>query len=537
MSELKLLHSKLDERYELLECLGRGSYSEIYEARDAAAVENSPHAHVVIKALNVHLQGGTDSELERTLLENFRNEAAALDRVRHPNIISRLGHGTALDLSGKAFHYLVLEYMPGGDLSVLCRGHHLPIETVLFYLEQVCAGLSYAHAQHVIHRDIKPQNLLLTADRQTVKIADFGVAKIKQLAQAEGLITRVGTDVYAPPEHHPLVRSQQADAQAISSVAAQPQTLTPAADIYSLAKMTYMLLTGESPRRFALSSITDLPAPVSFEPWASGVLPVLRRATQDSPSARFQTVPEFFAEFRYAVESTRKTQISRQDSARDSQQRLAAHAIAQSSTVPAINFDTFPLTTRRDAPILPNTIMSSPERNHNQHGRFVVSVDRPAPLNNIDPIRPRDERAELSRQSHHSAAQNGQSAVTQSSIQPKRGRAWLVGLILVLSFAVMLFAAHTYVQRRAGANAQPSNNSSQGNQNQVGRELLTKTDVNLRAKPNAGSQRIGLAPKGSRVRVLNVQGDWYEVTIIERSRPKDDSDQLERGWLNSDFLQ
>jgi len=534
MSELKLLHSKLDERYELLECLGRGSYSEIYEARDAAAVEKSAHAHVVIKALNVNLQGGTDSELERTLLENFRNEAAALDRVRHPNIISRLGHGTALDLSGKAFHYLVLEYLPGGDLSVLCRGHHLPIETVLFYLEQLCAGLAHAHLQQVIHRDIKPQNLLLTGDRNTIKIADFGVAKIKQIAQAEGLITRVGTDVYAPPEHHPLIRAQHIDAQAINSLNAQAQTLTPAADIYSLAKTTYMLLTGESPRRFSMNPITDLPAPVSFEPWASGVLPVLRRATQDAPSSRFQTVPEFFAEFRYAVESKRQAQVSRQDSARDSQQRLAAHAVVQPANVPAITADTFPVTKRREQHVVSNTALPPAEKN--RHGRIVVSVDKADPLSNIDQIRPRDERAELSRQPTNNAPRQNQPAAAQSHVAAKRGRAWLVGLILVLSFAAMLFAAHTYVRRRAGANAQPTNNSSQTDQNQIGRELLTTTDVNLRARPNVGSQRIGLAPKGSRVRVLNVQGDWYEVTITERSRPKDNDEQLERGWLNKDFV-
>lgn len=533
MSELKLLHSKLDERYEILECLGRGSYSEIYEARDAAAAENSAHAHVVIKALNVHLQGGTDAELERTLLENFRNEAAALDRVRHPNIISRLGHGTALDLSGKAFHYLVLEFLPGGDLSVLCRGHHLPIENVLFYLEQVCAGLAYAHLQGVIHRDIKPQNLLLTGDRQTIKIADFGVAKIKQLAQAEGLITRVGTDVYAPPEHHPLLRTQQIDAQAINYLAAHTQTLTPAADIYSLAKTTYMLLTGESPRRFSLNPISDLPAPISFEPWASGVLPVLRRATQDAPSSRFQTVPEFFAEFRYAIESKRQTQISRQDSARDSQQRLAAHALTQPATVPAITADTFPVTTRHE----PTKAVLHPSLNaNNQRARIVVSVDKANPLNSIDQLRPRDERAEFSRAPSNNGAQKNQSNQVATHLMPKRGRAWLVGLILVLSFAAMLFAAHTYVRRRAAA-AQTADNSPQANQNQIGRELSTKTDVNLRARPNAGSQRVGLAPKGSRVRVLNVQGDWYEVSITERSRPKDDADTSERGWLNSDFVQ
>src|SRR6266404_2076704 len=116
MTELKLLQCRLDGRYDIEDCLGRGSYAEIYVARDRAATDERFRT-VVVKALNVLLQGDQDPELERTLIQNFQNEATALDRVRHPNIISRLGHGTAIDLSSTAFHYIVLEYLSGGDLS------------------------------------------------------------------------------------------------------------------------------------------------------------------------------------------------------------------------------------------------------------------------------------------------------------------------------------------------------------------------------------------------------------------------------------
>src|ERR671933_219115 len=207
MSELKLQQTRLDGRYDILECLGRGSYAEIYVARDEAAPPGQPQM-VVIKALNVFLQGAIDPELEMTLIDNFRNEAVALDRVRHPNVINRLGHGTAIDLAGQTFHYLVLEYLSGGDMADLCRHSPLSIEQTLFYLDQVCAGLQHAHERGVIHRDIKPQNLLFTADRQTVKIADFGVAKIETGMVG---ITRVGTDVYAAPEHHPLLHTGPLD--------------------------------------------------------------------------------------------------------------------------------------------------------------------------------------------------------------------------------------------------------------------------------------------------------------------------------------
>ncbi|HEY8413035.1 MAG TPA: hypothetical protein VIK76_16585, partial [Pyrinomonadaceae bacterium] len=112
MSELKLQQSRLDGRYDIVECLGRGSYAEIYVANDNAAAEGAPRT-IVIKALNLYLQGEPDIDLERTLVSNFQNEAVALDRVRHPNVINRLGHGTAIDLTGTTFHYIVLEYLPG----------------------------------------------------------------------------------------------------------------------------------------------------------------------------------------------------------------------------------------------------------------------------------------------------------------------------------------------------------------------------------------------------------------------------------------
>src|SRR4051812_44940091 len=294
MSELKLQQCRLDGRYDVLDCLGRGSYSEVYVARDAAAAEGAPRT-VVIKALNTHLQGVPDTELERTLIENFRNEAIALDRVRHPNIISRLGHGTAKDLQGRTFHYLVLEYLSGGDLQALVRNRPLPLEGALFYLEQICAGLAYAHKHEVIHRDIKPQNILLTADQHTAKIADFGVAKIEA---AEGMITRVGTDIYAAPEHHPHAATGPLDTASLSLRTAQ---LTPAADIYSLAKTTYMLLTGEAPRRFSRRPVTELPEQFASQEWSGYVLSVFERATQNNPSRRQQSVEEFWREIKDAT--------------------------------------------------------------------------------------------------------------------------------------------------------------------------------------------------------------------------------------------
>ncbi|CAN5187185.1 hypothetical protein BH20ACI1_BH20ACI1_17330 [soil metagenome] len=140
MKELSLNNTRLDGRYDIQSLLGRGSYAEIYVAKDSLASIQSAHSLVVIKALNVFMQNDLDLDLERTLVENFQNEAIALDRVRHPNVISRLGHGTARDLRNTIFHYLVLEYLPGGDLARACREKSLNLSKALFYLEQVCAG-------------------------------------------------------------------------------------------------------------------------------------------------------------------------------------------------------------------------------------------------------------------------------------------------------------------------------------------------------------------------------------------------------------
>src|SRR5205823_1950482 len=134
----------------------------------------------------------------------------------------------------------------------LCRSESLSFDRALGYLKQLCAGLAHAHECGVIHRDVKPQNLLLTADRQTIKIADFGVAKLEA---ADGAITRVGTNIYAAPEHNPLVQTSALDSGSLSS----SRFLTPAADIYSLAKTAYTIICGESPRRFAHDPITELP--------------------------------------------------------------------------------------------------------------------------------------------------------------------------------------------------------------------------------------------------------------------------------------
>ncbi|HWS88429.1 MAG TPA: serine/threonine protein kinase [Pyrinomonadaceae bacterium] len=533
MSELKLQQCRLDGRYDVLDCLGRGSYSEVYVARDAAAHEGAPSL-VVIKALNTHLQGMPDPELERTLVENFRNEAIALDRVRHPNIISRLGHGTAIDLSGRTFHYLVVEYLPGGDLQALVLRRPLPLDGALFYLEQVCKGLAHAHKHGVIHRDIKPQNLLLTADQHTIKIADFGVAKIEA---AEGAITRVGTDVYAAPEHHPLATTGPLDTASLSRP--RPVQLTPAADVYSLAKTTYMVLTGEAPRRFSQKPITSLPQQFIPEDWSDYVLRVLERATQTNPAKRHQTVDEFWLDLRDAV-MTGTRPLRRPDGGtagpgEPDERGARDRSGAQNNSSPR-NFTPKP----PPAPTFDRESRSA--ANAGRH-RFVVPIAQAGPAaavlaeaesgpflsprEGIDP--PAGTFTERRPQREPRGAR-----------VPPRLRKWGVALLLLLAFSGMLYATFRYVQGVRGGASQRQRQQQAGaaatKTGITGSEFVTTTDVNLRKGPDPSYAKVGMAEVGSTVRVLQVSGKWYQVQVVEHGRPKSDPESADEGWVNSALL-
>jgi serine/threonine protein kinase len=520
MTELKLQQCRLDGRYDILDCLGRGSYAEIYVARDTAATEIAPPM-VVIKALNVNLQGGSDTELERTLIENFQNEAVALDRVRHPNIINRLGHGTAIDLTGMTFHYLVLEYLSGGDLNARCRQHPLTLERTLFYLEQVAAGLQHAHECGVIHRDIKPQNLLLTSDAQVVKIADFGVAKLEA---TEGDITRVGTNVYAAPEHNPLVHTGALDYLPVTGPLKQ---LTPAADVYSLAKTTYTLLVGEPPRRFSHRPITEFPAPVSESIWAQAVLRVLQKATQGRPRDRYQTVREFWEELSDAALPPTQPlhpvgDVEARPQRTTASLKRATEAVSKAPP-PRPQFDS----TRR-------VVEQTPARsNGNARPRIVVRLGEPevaAPLATQNSSHRQDALSSLPDvlRTKGTGREHGNDGQASNLTRA------LVAILLIAVFAGMLLATRHYFQTHWGAKGNPP---PAAHTTDVGREgTIIQSDVRLRPDPGTDNSPIGVAELGSRVRVLSVSNNWREIEILEHGRPKDDPTSSDRGWVHQRFL-
>jgi serine/threonine protein kinase len=495
MKELSLQNCRIDGRYDVQSKLGRGSYAEIYLARDILASTNSLHSLVVIKALNVFLQDDLDSDLERTLVENFQNEAVALDRVRHPNIISRLGHGTARDLHGTVFHYLILEYLPGGDLSKLRSTHGLTIETAFDYLEQICAGLSRAHSCGVIHRDIKPQNLLLTADRKTVKIADFGVARF---AHNDAPITRVGTNMYAPPEHSPVF-SEDASVVMVSE-------LTPAADVYSLAKSAYVLITGESPRRFTNLPIGELPSSFSNKSWAGSLLRVLTKATQNSPGERFQTVNEFWralAEVKISLDQEdpeTETRVSRKPAL------VPQPAVIQGFKPEAPELPKFDTSENFKVPM-------SDEKNPH----FVVRIGDEESSKGTLVSPPLNEKNQM-RFDIPPQEEAGSSFFKRIGIL----------VLLVSVFAAALFATQNYL--RYGRILPSLQNSLLQN------EGIANSDVNIRSEGNVDSPRIGLVPRGSKVRIRQVKDNWMEIDIIEFGRPKENAGDRDRGWVNGRYI-
>ena len=497
MRELSLQNCRLDGRYDIQALLGQGSYAEIYVARDTIAATNSPHSLVVIKALNVFLQNDLDADLERTLVENFQNEATALDRVRHPNIISRLGHGSARDLKNTIFHYLVLEYLPGGDLSKACRENNLNLKQALSYLEQVCAGLGHAHKNNVIHRDIKPQNLLLTADRKTVKIADFGVAR---LSQSDAPITRVGTNMFAPPEHSPMLSG---DTGTLTF-----KELTPAADIYSLAKSAYVLITCESPRFFANQPITELPFAMRQKPWAADLVEVLNKATQNDSRRRHQNVVEFWQDlsgikgFAEAESGEPLAEIS-----------VRPHALPQAHVAKGYT------------PLAP------------QRPRFNTSQD--LKLNDLGGVNRLPLVVPIKEAAANFPTLPPQMAKEEISAEPivvykplKRNQTFVRRLaafvIFIGVFAGILYATHNYLRGR-GILPEISN--------PFGETLgIALSDVNLRPTAGVGAAPVGLVPKDSRVRIVNSKDSWYEIDVIEFSRPKENQSDAEHGWVNKRYI-
>jgi len=201
--------------YNVVEEIGRGGMGEVYRA---ARADGQYRKEVAIKLV----RGGYDSV---AVLDRFRHERQILASLDHPNIARLLDGGTTED----GVPYLVMELVQGKPIDVYCDEHVLNITARLKLFAQVCSAVQYAHQRLVIHRDIKPTNILVNGEG-VPKLLDFGIAKILDPAMsAEITLGAPMTPEYASPEQ------------------IQGETITTSTDVYSLGVVLYRLLTGRSP--------------------------------------------------------------------------------------------------------------------------------------------------------------------------------------------------------------------------------------------------------------------------------------------------
>ena len=201
--------------YKLLEEIGRGGMGEVYRAGRA---DGQYEKEVAIKLV----RGGYDIA---SVLDRFRHERQILASLDHPNIARLLDGGTADD----GTPYLVMELIEGVRVDTYCQNHKLSVTQRLGLFRMVCGAVQFAHQRLVIHRDIKPGNVLVT-EESVPKLLDFGIAKILDTsAAAETTLVRPMTPDYASPEQ---IRGE---------------TITTATDVYSLGVLLFQLLTGCSP--------------------------------------------------------------------------------------------------------------------------------------------------------------------------------------------------------------------------------------------------------------------------------------------------
>ena len=209
-------------RYRLERRLGHGGMASVFLGRDSEL--DRP---VAVKLLGENAAG------DEALRKRFVREARLAARLSHPNVVSVFDAG---EDDGRP--YIVMEHVEGETLAeALARRGRLPADEARGLALQACRGLAHAHAAGLVHRDIKPQNLLLRADG-TLKIADFGIARAADGTALTQAGTVLGTAAYLAPE------------QALG------EKVTPAADVYSLGAVLYELLTGRPP--LELESLADL---------------------------------------------------------------------------------------------------------------------------------------------------------------------------------------------------------------------------------------------------------------------------------------
>ena len=263
----------LGERYEILEKIGSGGMSDVYRAKD-----HKLNRDVAVKVLKQEYNS------DRSFISKFRTEAHAAACLSHPNIVHVFDVGDEDDL-----HYIVMELVEGITLKTyIAKKGKLEIRETIGIAMQVAQGIEAAHEQHIVHRDIKPQNIIISRDGK-VKVTDFGIAKA---ATTETITSStMGSVHYISPEQ---ARGGYCDERS---------------DIYSLGITMYEMLTGRVPFEgdsavsVALLHIQGemVPPRTYNEMIPVSLEKIVLKCTQKKPEMRYRTVTELIADLKRAL--------------------------------------------------------------------------------------------------------------------------------------------------------------------------------------------------------------------------------------------
>ncbi|HEV8463223.1 MAG TPA: protein kinase [Gaiellaceae bacterium] len=277
----------LSDRYELEELVGTGGMSSVFRAHDRLLDRK-----VALKVL--HQQYTEDAEY----VERFRHEARSVASLSHPNVVTVIDRG---EHEGRQF--IVFEYVDGENLKKLIERGPLPVDQALQLALQIARGLSFAHQQGLVHRDVKPQNVLLNGNGQA-KVTDFGIARsldVKHGMTQTGTV--LGTSDYIAPEQ---AQGQRVDAQT---------------DVYSLGVVLYEMLTSDVPfegENFVAVAMQHISQPA---PHVRAVRPdvpprvdaAVQRAMAKEPQDRFPSMAAFCQELEACLgddsQATQGTQV------------------------------------------------------------------------------------------------------------------------------------------------------------------------------------------------------------------------------------
>ncbi len=214
--------------YRVLSPVGRGGMAVVYQGYQA-----SLDRYVAIKVMSHHLADN------QTFVDRFQREAAGVAQLRHQNIVQMVDFGLKKDIS-----FMVMEYIEGETLKdrlvrLNQNGERLPLPEVIRIVNDIAAALDYAHAYNIVHRDVKPANIMLRREERLAELTggtpftgvltDFGVARMLEGVQLTGTGATIGTPDYMSPEQ------------------AKGQSATAASDVYALSIVLYEMLTGELP--------------------------------------------------------------------------------------------------------------------------------------------------------------------------------------------------------------------------------------------------------------------------------------------------